>query len=80
MHCRGKEHISKFNTKSKKVHIESAFIKHLENSHEGKYEEKGFADYFEFEILKAYRNAFTMCVEEGTLICSQEGEIINSQE
>ena len=29
--------------------------------------------------MKAYRNALTMCVEEGTLICSHEGEILNSK-
>ena len=79
MHCRGKEHVSKFNSKSRKVQVESAFIKHLENSHDGKEEGKDFQDYFEFEILKTYSKAFTMCVEEGTLIASHEGEILNSK-
>ena len=79
MHCRGKEHVSKFSSKSRKVQVESAFIKHLESSHEGKDDEKMFEDYFEIEILKAYSKAFTMCVEEGTLISSHEGAILNSK-
>ena len=36
MHCRSKEHVSKFNSKSEKVRSESAFYKHLLNTHGGK--------------------------------------------
>ena len=32
MHCRSKEHVSKFNSKSEKVRSESAFYKHLLNT------------------------------------------------
>ena len=77
MHCRAKEHLSKFN--SKKVHIrkESAFINHLENTHGGRDLNKMFSDFFEIEILKAYSKAFTKCVEEGTFIASHQGEVLN---
>ena len=51
-HCRIKEHVSKFSSKTAKVKEESAFFKHLENSHGGKAENKSFADYFEVRILK----------------------------
>ena len=78
-HCRSKEHVSKFNSKTAKVREESAFYKHLENSHGGKAEDKTFADYFEFRILKAYKKPFTMCVEEGTYISSHKGELLNSK-
>ena len=47
MHCRSKEHVSKFNSKSDKIRAESAFYKHLVNTHEGKSANKNFSDYFE---------------------------------
>ena len=78
-HCRIKEHVSKFSSKSAKVREESAFFKHLENTHGGKSDEKTFADYFEVRILKAYKKPFTMCVEEGTYISSHKGELLNSK-
>ena len=78
-HCRTKEHVSKFSSKSAKVREESAFFKHLKNSHGGKAENKTFADYFEVRILKAYKKPFTMCVEEGTYITSHKGELLNSK-
>ena len=34
---------------------------------------------FEVQILKAYQKPFTRCVEEGTLIYSHDGEILNSK-
>ena len=58
---------------------ESAFIKHLENTHGGRDQEKEFSHYFEIEILKSYSKAFTKCVEEGTLIASHKGEVLNSK-
>ena len=79
MHCRCKEHVSKFSSKTRKVEAESAFVKHLESKHDGKEEGKEFSDYYEVEILKAYRKAFTRCVEEGTYISSHQGEILNSK-
>ena len=79
MHCRSKEHVSKFNSKSEKVRSESAFFKHLMNSHGGKDEDKSFSDYFEIQILKAYKKPFTMLVEEGTYISSHKGELLNSK-
>ena len=78
-HCRIKEHVSKFSSKSPKIREESAFHKHLENTHGGRDESKAFADLFEVRILKAYRKPFTMCVEEGTFISSHKGELLNSK-
>ena len=79
MHCRSKEHVCKFNSKSEKIRAESAFYKHLANSHGGKADDKTFGDYFEIKILKAYRKPFTMLVEEGTFISSHKGELLNSK-
>ena len=79
MHCRSKEHVSKFNSKSEKTRAESAFYKHLVNTHEGKADDKNFSDYFEIEIMKAYRKPFTRLVEEGTYISSHKGELLNSK-
>ena len=77
--CSNFLHVSKFSSKTAKVREESAFYKHLENTHEGKAENKTFADYFEVRILKAYKKPFTMCVEEGTYITSHKGELLNSK-
>ena len=41
--------------------------------------DKNFSDYFEIQILKAYRKPFTRLVEEGTFISSHEGELLNSK-
>ena len=78
-HCRCKEHVSKFNSKTAKTREESAFYKHLMSSHGGKDEDKEFDDYFEVKILKAYKKPFTMCVEEGTYIANHQGELLNSK-
>ena len=78
-HCRCKEHVSKFNSKTAKTREESAFYKHLMSSHGGKDEDKEFDDYFEVKILKAYKKPFTMCVEEGTYIANHRGELLNSK-
>ena len=53
MHCRAKEHVSKFNSKSEKVRSDSAFYKLLLNTHGGKADEKEFSDYFEIHIFKS---------------------------
>ena len=79
MDCRSREHISKFNSKSKKLQNESAFLKHLESSHGGRDKAKHFSDYFDITILKAYRKPFTKCVEEGTYIANHNGELLNSK-
>ena len=79
MHCRSKEHVSKFNSKSEKVRSESAFYKHLLNTHGGKDDEKEFSDYFEIQILKSYKKPFTRLVEEGTFIASHNSELLNSK-
>ena len=63
MHCRAKEHLSKFNSKKDHIRKESAFIKHLANSHGGRSSVKVFSDYFKIEILKSYSKSFTKCVE-----------------
>ena len=79
MPCRSKEHVAKFNSKSEKTRSESAFYKHLVNSHGGKSDDKNFSDYFEIQILKAYKKPFTRLVEEGTYITSHRGELLNSK-
>ena len=79
MHCRSKEHVSKFNSKSEKVRSESAFYKHLLNTHGGKADNKDFSDYFEVQILKSYKKPFTRLVEEGTFIANHNGELLNSK-
>ena len=79
MHCRSKEHVSKFNSKSEKIRSESAFYKHLVNTHGGKSDDKHFSDYYEIQILKAYKKPFTRLVEEGTYITSHRGELLNSK-
>ena len=56
-----------------------AFYKHLMNSHGGKSDDKNFSDYFEIQILKAYKKPFTMLVEEGTYISNHKGELLNSK-
>ena len=79
MHCRSKEHVSKFNSRSEKLRSKSPFIKHLMNTHGGKDDKKEFSDYFEVQILKAYKKPFTRLVEEGTFITSHRGELLNSK-
>ena len=51
--------MSKFNSKSEKLRSESAFFKQLMNTHGGKDDDKEFSDYFEVQILKAYKKPFT---------------------
>ena len=53
MHCRCKEHETKFNSKNAKTRLESAFHKHLVTAHGDRDPEKNFSDYYEVEILKA---------------------------
>ena len=48
-------------------------------AHGGKDPEKKFSDYFEVDILKAYKKPFTRLVEEGTYISSHQGELLNSK-
>ena len=77
MHCRAKEQASKFQSKTDHVRNESAFHKHLLNTHGGRDNSKTFSDYFEIIILKSYTKSFTKCVEEGTLIANHKGEVKN---
>ena len=42
------------NSKSEKIRDESAFVKHLVNSHGGKSDDKNCSDYFEILILKPF--------------------------
>ena len=79
MHCRAKEHASKFHSKKEHIRNESAFHKHLMNTHDGRDETKSFSDYFQIVILKAYKKAFNKCVEEWTYISNHGGEIMNSK-
>ena len=61
------------------IRSESAFYKHLVNTHGGKSDELNFSDYFEITIMKAYKKPFTRLVEEGTYITSHKGELLNSK-
>ena len=63
MRCGSKEYVSKFNSKSEKLRSESPFFKHLMNNHGGKADDKEFSDYFEAELLKAYKKPFKRLVE-----------------
>ena len=78
MHCRSKEHVSKFNSKSEKTRSESPFYKHLSNTHGGKDELKEFENYL-VQILKVYNNPFTRLVEKGTFIISHRGKLLHSK-
>ena len=62
-----------------KTRSESAFYKHVVNTHGGKSDNKTFSDYFQIDILKAYKKPFTRPVEEGTYITSHKGELLNSK-
>ena len=79
MHCRAKEHASKFHSKKEHIRNESAFHKHIEKTHGGRDNSKVFSDYFEICILKSYKKSLTKCVEEGTYIASHGGEVLNSK-
>ena len=61
--------------------MKAIFWDHIEimNSHGGKSDDKNFSDYFEIQILKAYKKPFTMLVEEGTYISNHKGELLNSK-
>ena len=70
VHKRMKEHLTKFNSKVQKTREDSAFYKHIMNTHEGLSPGETFEDYFgEVNIVKSYSLVLTRCVEEGTF-CS----------
>ena len=79
MHCRSKEHVTKFNSKKAATREESAFYIHLLTMHGGVPENKSFGEMFEIIILKAYKKPFTRNAEEGTFIANHKGEILNSK-
>ena len=80
MHCRCKEHISKFNSKQEKTKMESAFIKHLVNKHEDvDINHVKFEDVFSVKVVRAYSKVLTRCVDEGTFIAEHKGELLNSK-
>ena len=72
IHCRCKEHVSKYNSNSTKVQSESAFFKHLVSKHGGKDTSRSFDEYFKVEIIKAFRKPFKRCVEEGAFIANHQ--------
>ena len=67
MHCRLKEHVSKFSSKSQKIREESAFYKHLESTHGGKDEIKTFADFL----------SLSMCTVVGVMSLSLYSSSLN---
>ena len=79
MHCRSKEHVTKFNSKKAATREESAFYKHLLTMHGGVPENKSFGEMFEIIMIKAYKKPFTRNAEEGTFIANHKGEILNSK-
>ena len=52
---------------------------YLANTHGGRDQAKTFEDYREKKILKAFKKAFTKCLDAGSLIASHGGEIFNSK-
>ena len=64
MHCRCKEHVSKYNSKQLHIKKESPFIKHLENKHENidTVTEK-FENLYDVKVMKAYRKLITRLVD-----------------
>ena len=79
MHCRSKEHVSKFNSKVQATREESAFYKHMETKHGGIQPNQTFGDLFDIKVLKAYKKPFTRNAEEGTYIANHNGELLNSK-
>ena len=69
MHSRGKEHVTKLNSKKAANRKESAFVKHLSTMHVGVPENKSVGEMLEIIILKAYKKPFTRNAEKGNLYC-----------
>ena len=80
MHCRCKEHVSKYNSKKDHIKKESTFIKHLINKHEEiDINTEKFENVYDVKVVKAYRKVMTRLVDEGTRIACQQGESLNSK-
>ena len=80
MHCRCKEHVSKYNSKQVHIKQESTFIKHLINKHEEiDINTEKFENVYDVKVVKAYRKVMTRLVDEGTRIAGQQGESLNSK-
>ena len=80
MHKRMKEHLTKFNSKVQKTREDSAFYKHIMNTHNGLKPGETFESYFgEVNITKSYNKVLTRCVEEGTFIINHKGQVLNSK-
>ena len=78
--CRApKEHASNFSRNKDHIRNFSAVYKDLIIANEGREQGKTFPDCFYIRMLKVYKKAFTKCVEEGLLISSCGGEILNSK-
>ena len=80
MNKRIKEYLSKFNSRVQKTRDDSAFYKHIMNTHQGLNSGEKFEDYFgEVNIVKSYSKVLTRCVDEGTFIINHEGQVLNSK-
>jgi hypothetical protein len=79
MHVRMKSHLTKFNSKQPHIREDSAFFKHVQNTHGGLKEGQDFADCFFVEIVKAYQKPMTRQTEEGTFMINTVGEHLNSK-
>ena len=66
IHCRSKEHVSKFSSQVQATREESAFYKHMASQHSGVPKNKRLGDFFKIKVLKAYKKPFTRNVEEET--------------
>ena len=79
-HVRILNHQGKFRSKSIKVREESAFYKHIANSHQAKYSEGDeLEQHFVFKILKVFKFPLDREVDEGVRMVMHEGQLINSK-
>ena len=80
MHKRMKEHFTKFRSKKRDIRESSAFIKHIENEHNGLKGNESFESYFpKVNIVKAYKKVLNGSIEEGTFMINHDGEALNSK-
>lgn len=79
-HTRILNHQSKFRSKSMKTKEESAFYKHIANSHIELYTTGDELEkHFEFHILKVFKYPLDREVDEGVRMVMHKGSLINSK-
>ena len=76
-HCRILNHQGTFRSKQLKNREESAFYKHIANSHKELYKEGGeLEQHFTFEVLKVFKFPLDCEVDEGVRMVMYKGVII----